>query len=267
MTSQSPRIYTYKVTFDEVPYYYYGSKKEKYYNQKYLGSPVTNKWCWQFYTPKKQILEIFSFTDEGYEECRKVEDRLIKPTLNDKWCLNERYGGNNSLKINRNIGVNAFKEKKGIHVLNSQQRIENAKKGRACLSKETLSKAGKNASFTNKLNKVGIYSFTKEKYQQVCSKGGKIGGKKLFDEKKGLFGMCDEEMKIARSMGGTIQGNINKRDKKGICGLTKEQRSKNTKKQMTQKWKCLVTGHISTYNSLSRFQNNRNIDKLFRVMV
>ena len=33
MTSKSPRIYTYKITFEEVPYYYYGSKKEKYYNQ------------------------------------------------------------------------------------------------------------------------------------------------------------------------------------------------------------------------------------------
>jgi hypothetical protein len=46
MTSQSPRIYTYKITFEEVPYYYYGSKKERYCNQNYFGSPVTNKWCW-----------------------------------------------------------------------------------------------------------------------------------------------------------------------------------------------------------------------------
>jgi hypothetical protein len=29
MTSQSPRIYTYKITFEEVPYYYYGMKAEK----------------------------------------------------------------------------------------------------------------------------------------------------------------------------------------------------------------------------------------------
>jgi hypothetical protein len=32
MTSQSPRIYTYKITFEEIPYYYYGVKKEKYFN-------------------------------------------------------------------------------------------------------------------------------------------------------------------------------------------------------------------------------------------
>jgi hypothetical protein len=99
MTSQSPRIYTYKITFEEVPYYYYGSKKEKYYNQPYMGSPVTNKWVWEYYTPKKQILEVFGYTDEGYEECRKMEDRLIKPVINDPWCLNESFGGKISLKI------------------------------------------------------------------------------------------------------------------------------------------------------------------------
>ena len=56
MTKQSPRIYTYKITFEEVPYYYYGVHKEKRFNEEYWGSPHTNKWAWEFYTPKKQIL-------------------------------------------------------------------------------------------------------------------------------------------------------------------------------------------------------------------
>jgi hypothetical protein len=103
-----PRIYTYKIAFEEVPYYYYGSKKEKYFNEEYWGSPVTNKWCWELYTPKKQILELFDFTDDGYEECRKIEDRLIKPVLNDLWCLNESCGGNYSLKIRKDTGHKSF---------------------------------------------------------------------------------------------------------------------------------------------------------------
>jgi hypothetical protein len=94
MTSQSPRIYLYKITFEEVPYYYYGVHKEKYFNDDYWGSPKTNKWCWELYTPKKQILEIFEFSDEGWLEANKVEERLIKPYFNtDKWCLNENCGG------------------------------------------------------------------------------------------------------------------------------------------------------------------------------
>ena len=63
MTSQSPRIYLYKITFEEVPYYYYGVHREKKYNEKYWGSPKTNKWCWKLYTPKKQILQLFDYTD------------------------------------------------------------------------------------------------------------------------------------------------------------------------------------------------------------
>ena len=80
MTSQSPRIYIYKITFEEVPYYYYGVKKEKYFNEEYWGSPITNKWCWELYTPKKQILQLFDYTDEGYVEAVKkyAEENELK---------------------------------------------------------------------------------------------------------------------------------------------------------------------------------------------
>ena len=96
----SPRIYTYKITFEEVPYYYYGVHKEKYFDEKYWGTPVTHKWCWELYTPKKQILELFEFSGEGWIEAQEVEKRLIKPFYNtDKWCLNEHCGGKISLKV------------------------------------------------------------------------------------------------------------------------------------------------------------------------
>ena len=110
MTSQSPRIYIYKITFEEVLYYYYGVHKEKYFNEEYWGSPVTHKWMWDFYTPKKQTLEIFPFTDEGWLEAQEVEKRIIKPVFNtDKWCLNENCGGiisTDSLIMNGKISGN-----------------------------------------------------------------------------------------------------------------------------------------------------------------
>ena len=224
-----PRIYTYKITFEEVPYYYYGSKKEKYFDEEYWGSPVTNKWCWELYTAKKQILEIFDYSDEGYEQCRKVESRLIKPFLNDFLCLNENCGVSVSLKIRQNNGRRQGKK--------------------------------------NFENKIGIWNFDEETKRKVCSNGGKVAGKKLYDDGKGLFGMSDDDKKKSQINGGIKQGNINKKLGKGICGLTRAQRSENTKQQMKQKWKCLVTGHISTYNSLSRFQNNRRIDKTMREML
>ena len=123
--TMQPRIYTYKITFEEVPYYYYGSKKEKKFNEEYWGSPVVNKWCWEFYTPRKQILELFDFTDEGYKECLKVEGRLIKPVLNNPLCLNESCGGNYSLETRRKSskkGVQRLKELgTGIYSLSSEE--------------------------------------------------------------------------------------------------------------------------------------------------
>ena len=58
-----PRIYTYKITFEGTKFFYFGSKKEKYFGEEYYGSPKTNKWYWSFYLPKKQILEFFEYAE------------------------------------------------------------------------------------------------------------------------------------------------------------------------------------------------------------
>jgi hypothetical protein len=164
MTSQSPRIYTYKITFEEVPYYYYGSKKERYYNQNYFGSPVTNKWCWELYTPKKQILELFDYTDEGYEKCRRVEDRLIKSVLNDSWCLNEGYGGNYSIKALRNAKGGKKGYANGLAKISSEQRSLNSKRSGKI--------RGKIQGNINKELKLGVCGRSKEQMSIDARKGG-----------------------------------------------------------------------------------------------
>ena len=98
------RIYTYKITFDEVPFFYWGIHKESKQNDKYMGSPVTHKWMWDFYTPTIEILELFDYSDAGWEEAREVETRVIKEFLNDKNCLNEACGGFYSLDSSRKAG-------------------------------------------------------------------------------------------------------------------------------------------------------------------
>lgn len=94
-----PRIYTYKITFEEVPYWYWGVHKERKFGEAYFGSPSTNAWVWEFYTPRIQILEVFPYTDDGWREANEVEDRLIKPDVNNPLCLNENYGGFFSLAV------------------------------------------------------------------------------------------------------------------------------------------------------------------------
>jgi len=232
-----PRIYTYKITFEEVPYYYYGSKKEKYFNEDYWGSPKTNKWCWELYTPKKQILEVFDYTDEGYEECRDVENRLIKPVLNDFWCLNESCNGKISLSA--------------------------------------LSLGGKKGNQIQKDKKIGIYSLKKEDRIENGKKGGKIGGNKHAKNKTGFCGRTKQKMsedgKKAGKIGGKVSGKLQYELKKGIHGLSKEEIKKNANKGgkavSSQKWKCLVTGFISTAGALGGYQKARGIDTSLRIRI
>ncbi len=129
MTKNSPRIYIYKITFEEVRYYYYGVHKEKKFGEYYMGSPKTHKWVWDFYTPKKQILQFFDFTEEGWLEANKIEKRIIRPFYNnDKWCLNENCGGFISMEAKRKSGMYCFRNKIGIHALTKEQRSEQARK-------------------------------------------------------------------------------------------------------------------------------------------
>jgi hypothetical protein len=202
MTSQSPRIYLYKITFEEAPYYYYGVKKEKYYNQKYFGSPVTNKWCWELYTPKKQILEFFEYSDEGWLKAKKIEDRLIKPFYQtDKWCLNGNCGGLISLKILRESGKRAYKS--GLLLLTPEQRKKNGKKGGTktkelgigihSFTPEQRSEIGKKSGYKTQKLGIGIHALTTEQRR----KNGKLVGKQHFKNKTACFSITPEKRKEA----------------------------------------------------------------------
>ena len=114
-----PRIYTYKVTFEEIPDWYWGAHKERKYGEAYLGSPETNAWKWEFYTPNLQICEIFPYTDEGWAQARKVEDSCIKPDLNNPLCLNEHYGGLVSLEVIRKVHKEKDELGRSVHAVRS----------------------------------------------------------------------------------------------------------------------------------------------------
>lgn len=246
-----PRIYTYKITFEEVPYYYYGSKKEKYYNQEYWGSPKTNKWCWELYTPKKQILELFNYTDEGYEKCKKIEDRLIKPVLNDPWCLNESYGAIISLEILQKNGKMLYDLKIGVHNLSKEQLSENGTKG------------GQKAHELG----VGIHGIPKEE----IIKNAKNGGQKSYELGVGIHGIPKEEkIKIGKMYGG-VSGKTTYERGIGVHGRSKQKMSEDGKKggkiSGNQKWKCTETGFITNAGNLTKYQKARGIDTNSRVRI
>lgn len=239
-----PRIYTYKITFEEVPYYYYGVHKEKVFGEEYWGSPETHKWYWEFYTPKKQILQLFGFTDEGWLEAQEVEKRLIKPFFNtDMWCLNESCGGVCSLKILREIGKRTQELKIGIFSQTKEQLQENGRK-------------------------------TGTKYGHI---GGKKSAVKRKELKTGIFGLTKEQMieNGKKSSGGRLVKELGL----GICGLSKEERIENGKKYGSkagkmgssktnaQKWQCTETGYITNSGALTAYQRAKHIDTSKRIRI
>ena len=222
MTSQSPRIYTYKITFEEVPYYYYGMHKEKEYDEEYWGSPITNKWCWELYTPKKQILETFSSRKDAGE----VERRLIKPVFNtDKWCLNESCGGAFSLdtcsRAGKIAGQKTYEMKVGVHNRTEEQRKIDAKKGGLVGGKIAYEM------------KVGVHNRTEEQRKIDAKKGGLVGGKLVRELGVGIRGRTKEQ-KIEDG-------------RKGI------------KITNSQKWECLETGFITNPGNLTQYQRARGV--------
>jgi hypothetical protein len=264
MTSQSPRIYLYKITFEEVSYYYYGVHKEKTYNEYYMGSPATHKWVWDFYTPKKQILQLFDFTDEGWLQAQEVETRLIKPFFNtDKWCLNESCGGIISLDVKRKTGKRVAKRNKEENI------------GIFSMTQEELSKAGKKggkiSGQKNKENKTGYMGRTKEQ----MTEDAKLGGQKVKELGIGIFALTSEELsasakkayanglaklpKEVRSEIGRRNGRKNYEEGKGCFSITPEERKEINKKINSQKWMCLETGYVSNSGGLSRYQKARGI--------
>ncbi len=146
---KEPRIYLYKVTFEEIPDFYWGIHKERKAGESYLGSPVTHAWKWEFYTPEVNICQTFDYTDEGWGQAQEVEKRVILNDLNNPLCLNEHCGGKYSLETSRISAVKSH-EKKDI---------------------DGKSLHGKKLGELTYIKGVGIHA------PGVNSKAGKIGGK------------------------------------------------------------------------------------------
>jgi len=155
-----PRIYLYKITFEEIPDWYWGIHKEKVFEESYLGSPITHKWKWEFYTPRIQILQLFPFTEEGWKTAAKVELRCIQPDLENPLCLNEHCGGQISLEARR--------------------------------------RGGFTGGASNAINKTGFCGRTSEEMTAHGRAGGKvggpIGGRKNAENKTGFCGRSPEKM-------------------------------------------------------------------------
>jgi hypothetical protein len=192
-------------------------------------------------------------------------------------------------KHSKKIGDNNVILKRGFCGMSKESRIENNRKnglknkknktGFCGMSAEKRSELGKTNSKKNKENGIGIFKMTNEE----LSKSGSKGGSKTFELKKGAFSLTKQErIEIAKKSGTKVKElglgifamtedekiKIGKKGyKNGLGKMSKKERSEIARKVNSQKWKCLVTGHISNAGGLSMFQNKRSIDKSFRELV
>jgi general stress protein YciG len=304
MESLPLRIYVYKITFLEVPYYYFGSHLEKKFNEYYMGSPVTNKDFWEFYTPMKEYVKFFEYTDDGYTEALNYENNLIRPVYNtDPHCLNEHCGGHISLAIRRQVAKKNQENKTAIFGRTPEEMSEHGKKaGRRSYelgvgvhnrTKEEMTEHGKRGGYKTYENGTGIFKRTKKEMSEQGKKNGlkhkenktgvcgltkeeriKIGKKTAqtnMEKGTAIFSLTPEELSKAGKEGGKKAAETNKKNGTALFSMTSEEKSEAGKKggkaTSSQRWQCTVTGFVSTPGNLTRYQRRREIDPANRIRI
>jgi hypothetical protein len=133
----------------------------------------------------------------------------------------------------RNNIKKLMEEKKGIFSLTSEERSRNSKiiyesgGGFAVLTYEERVFNAKRAAQIAIQNKAGIHGLTKEQRVEIAKENYNNG--------------------------------------KGIASITPEKRSEYSRKNASQRWKCLETGYICNAGGLSTYQKARGIDTTKRV--
>jgi hypothetical protein len=95
--------YTYRVKFPSQRWFYFGLHSTNDLKDGYSGSPRTHKQKWDLYSWEFEILEFHPTR----EEAKEVENRLIRPFVNDPMCLNEVVNGEPSFAARSRGGKKA----------------------------------------------------------------------------------------------------------------------------------------------------------------
>jgi hypothetical protein len=99
----------------------------------------------------------------------------------------------------------------------------------------------------------GTYLGGKATPRQQLQEMGRKGSRVQIEQKIGIYGWTEEQKR---------QRNI-----RANKAQTSEQRRKAAYAQHAQKWKCTVTGYISTAAGLTHYQRHKGIDKSNRIKV
>ncbi len=145
--------------------------------------------------------------------------------------------------IGKKSGKKVYEKGIGCFSLTSEERIEVARK----VGQKTYE------------NGTGIFSLTPEEKIDAAKKGGQ----KSYEKRAGVHAMSFDE----KSAAGKKAAKTNMENGTGIFSLTLEQKREAVAKTNSQKWKCTVTGFVSTPGPLTIYQRKREIDPSKRIQV
>jgi hypothetical protein len=257
--------YTYTIYFVD-GYYYHGYHKHEGVDpltDGYFGSPVTHREKWLTTMHWKEITGLY----ETVDEVSFAEQEAIRPVYNtDPYCLNANCNGIPTPERAR-VGARKAGKKSGEYHKENKTAIcdpINQEKGRQTaretgvgfydpefqhspemveMRKQNGKKSGAKAVETGQLA-AAREKIDPEKRKRVVAETGRVVGRRNAES-----GHLDRIRELI---------DPEKRLRNAYSNLEKMNKGK---------WKCLVTGHISSYAGLSTYQNNRGIDKKLRVQV
>jgi hypothetical protein len=207
------------------------------------------------------------FFSDGFYYVGKRKCPISKTPWSDKYCgspcthREKWFSGTPYTKIVHTFGITTDREAKNQET----QLLRNLgwKTDLFCLNEwdnESWTEEG-----SSRGGKMRQEQRTSEERKEHARQVGSIHGPLSYKNKTALFAQSpDKQLKNAKA-----GGEASKTRKIGIFAIPPEQHSANSRKAgkttSELRFKCLVTGHISTPGGLSRYQNARGIQTTLRV--
>ena len=276
--------YTYTIHFVD-GYYYHGYHKHEGVDpltDGYFGSPVTYREKWLTTMHWKEITGLY----ETIDDVTFAEQEAIRPVYNtDPYCLNANCNGIIPSELAR-VGAKKAGKKAGEDSKKNKTRVcdpVNQEKGRQTAKERGTGFFDAEFQQSEMMQEIRKQN-GKKVHEEKDDQGRSLHMMKLHQEKTG-----DGKSKVAVKAGKKAHEKKNEDGKSEHavrCGMRNVESGhldrirllvdpenlrakayRNLEKMNKGRWRCLVTGHESSYAGLSKYQNRRGIDKSLREQI
>lgn len=259
------QYYTYTIRFVD-GYYYHGYHKHEGIDpltDGYFGSPVTHKEKWLTTMHWKEITGLY----EEIEEVRFAEQEAIRPVFNtDPYCLNANCNGIPSSEQAR-VGARKAGKKAGQRAKELKTNVcdpVNQEKGRQTARERGVGFHSYEFQHSPEMQAMRIRN-GKKTGAQAAVNGQLAAARAKVDPEKRRKVVAETGRRVGRM--NVESGHLDRIRELIDPGKRLRNAMSNLEKLNKGRWRCLVTGFVSSYAGLSTYQNNRGIDKSMREQV